>query len=81
MANEDDANKARQQHRTDLLKKGVHAIGVEEGKRHGKDGWVVVAHVAPDATVELPSTLFYSTQKGKVDVPLVVTRSEPYKPE
>jgi hypothetical protein len=81
MANEDDANKARQQHRTDLLKRGVHAIGVEEGKRHGKDGWVVVAHVAPDAKVELPSTLSYSANKGNVEVPLVVTRSEPYKPE
>jgi hypothetical protein len=81
MANEDDANKARQQHRTDLLKKGVHAIGVEEGKRHGMDGWVVVAHVSPEAKVELPSTLSYSTKEGKAEVPLVVTRSEPYKPE
>jgi len=81
MANEDDANKARQQHRTDLLRKGVHAIGVEDGKRHGKSGWVVVAHVAPEAKVQLPSTLSYSTQEGTVEVPLVVTRSEPYKPE
>ncbi len=81
MANEGDANNARQHHRTDLLKRGVHAIGVEEGKRHGKDGWVVVAHVAPDADVELPSTLSYDAKKGKVEVPLVVARSEPYKPE
>ncbi len=81
MANEDDANKARQQHRTDLLKRGVHAVGIEEGKRHGKHGWVVVAHVVPDAKVELPSALSYSTKQGKVEVPLVVTRNEPYKPE
>jgi len=81
MANEDDANMARQQHRTDLLKKGVHAIGVEQGNRHGKDGWVVVAHVAPDAKVELPSTLSYSAKEGTVEVPLVVTHSEPYELE
>jgi hypothetical protein len=81
MANEDDANKARQQHQTDLLKRGVHAIGVEEGKHHGKDGWVVVAHVAPNSKVELPSTLSYFANKGNVEVPLVVARSEPYKPE
>ena len=81
MANEDDANQARQQHRTGLLKRGVHAIGVEEGKGHGKEGWVVVAHVSPDAKVDLPSTLFYASKKGKVEVPLVITRSEPYKPE
>jgi hypothetical protein len=82
MASEDDANKVRQQHGRDLMKKGVHAIGVEEGKDHGKDGWVVVAHVEPDAKVELPSTLSYSTKDGgEVKVPLVVARSEPFKPE
>jgi len=82
MANEDDANKARQQHGRDLLKKGVHAIGVEEGRRYGKQGWVVVAHVAPKAKVDLPSSLSCSgKQGGEVEVPLVVARSEPFAPE
>jgi hypothetical protein len=78
MANEDEANKVRQEHGRDLLKKGVHAIGVEEGKNHGKKGWVVVAHVAPKAKVDLPSSLSYSTNEGEVEVPLVVARSEPF---
>jgi hypothetical protein len=78
MANEDEANKVRQQHGRDLMKKGVHAIGVEEGKCHGKKGWVVVAHVAPKAKVDLPSSLSCSTKEGEVEVPLVVTRSEPF---
>ena len=81
MASEDEANKVRQQYGRDLMKKGVHAIGVEEGKSHGKNGWVVVAHVAPEATVDLPSSLSYSTKEGEVKVPLVVTRSEPFSLE
>jgi hypothetical protein len=81
MANEDEANKVRQQHGRDLMKMGVHAISVEEGKSHGKNGWVVVAHVAPEATVDLPSSLSYSTKEGEVKVPLVVTRSEPFSLE
>ena len=78
MASEDEANKVRQQHGGDLMKMGVHAIGVEEGKSHGKTGWVVVAHVAPKAKVALPSSLSYSTKEGEVEVPLVVAHSEPF---
>jgi hypothetical protein len=78
MANEDEANKVRQQRGRDLLKLGAHAVGVEEGKSHGKAGWVVVAHVAPKAKVDLPSSLSYSTSEGEIEVPLVVARSEPY---
>jgi len=81
MATEDDANKARQQHGRDLMKRGVHAIGVEEGRRHGRQGWVVVAHVAPQAKVDLPASLSSATKEGEVEVPLVVTRSEPFAPE
>jgi hypothetical protein len=81
MADEDDANGARQQHRRNLMRMGVHSIGVEEGGRHGKDGWVVVAHIAPDAVIQLPSSLPYSRKDGEVTVPLVVSRSKPYKPE
>lgn len=81
MANEEDANLAHKQHRTELLRMGVHAIGIEEGKQHRKDGWVVVAHIAPDAQVDLPSILIARKNKSKVTVPLVVTRSEPFQPE
>jgi hypothetical protein len=81
MANEQQANAARQKFGRDLMKKGVHAIGVEEGIEHGKKGWVVVAHVAPKTKVELPSALSYSTDEGAVEVPLVTLRSEPFKLE
>jgi hypothetical protein len=81
MANEDQANIARREHGRALMKQGVHAIGVEEGKNHGKEGWVVVAHVAPQQKVSLPSSLSFSTDAGKIEVPLVVAYSEPFKPE
>ena len=81
MADEDDANQARQEHRRELMKMGVHAVGVEEGKPHGQEGWVVVAHVSPEAKVELPELLSCRSKDRKVSVPLVVSRSEPYKPE
>lgn len=81
MANEEEANLAHKQHRTKLLKMGVHAIGIEEGRRHSKDGWVVVAHISQDAKVDLPAILIARKNKNNVTVPLVVTRSEPFKPE
>jgi len=78
MASEDEANMARRQHGRALMQKGVHAIGVEEGEVHGRKGWVVVAHVAPKETVNLPSSLSSSTNGGIVEVPLVVRHSEPF---
>jgi hypothetical protein len=78
MANEDEANNARQQHGRELMKKGVHAVGVEQQETDGKNGWVVVAHVAPESNVKLPSSLSYSTKEGEVEVPLVVARTKPY---
>jgi hypothetical protein len=81
MANEDDANRARREHGRVLMQQGVHAIGVEEGVRHGKRGWVVIAHVAPQQKVDLPPSLPLSTDKGTIEVPLVIEHSEPFMPE
>ena len=82
MAGEKEADLARQQNRQDLFKMGVHAIGIEEGKSYGKQGWVIVAHISPEAKVELPpSVSYHSQQAGRGSVPLVVLRSEPFKPE
>jgi hypothetical protein len=78
MANEDQANKAREQNSRDLMRRGAHAVGVED---HGKRGWVVVAHVATKAKLNLPSTLTVTTRQGDIDVPLVAVKSEPFRPE
>jgi hypothetical protein len=81
MANEKQANEARRQHGRTLLAKGAHAVGVEEGKHHGKRGFVVVAHIAPHQASDIPSSLTYSTEEGEVEVPVVVERDEPFTPE
>jgi len=81
MASEEQANTARRTYGSKLMKQGVHAIGVEEGKQYGKEGWVVVAHIAPDAKAGLPASLSFSTKKEEVEVPIVVARSEPFKLE
>lgn len=78
MANEKQANAVRQQHGRDLMKKGAHAVGVEDGRNYGKKGWVVVAHVAPEAKVALPPALSFATADGTVDVPVVTVRSKPF---
>jgi hypothetical protein len=81
MANEEQANEARRRHGHDLIKRGVHALGVEEGRSYGKKGWVVVAHVAPKAKLDLPRKLSFASTQGTVDVPVVPLRSAPFKLE
>ena len=81
MVNESEANQARQRHGRDLLRRGAHAIGVEEGERYGKKGWVVVAYVASQGKVDMPSTLNVSDDEQGVKVPVVTIESEPFKPD
>jgi hypothetical protein len=80
MASEAQANKARKTHGNDLVRRGVHAIGVEPGEEYGHAGFVVVAHVEPDAKPDLPSSL-PSGDKGGAKVPVVVRRSDRLVPE
>jgi hypothetical protein len=81
MASEEQANEARRQLGSALLKQGAHAVGVEDGKGYGKKGFVIVAHVAPQQKSGIPSSLSFPTADGDVEVPVVVERSEPFKPE
>jgi hypothetical protein len=81
MADEEQANEARRRHGRMLMQLGAHAVGVEEGTSYGKKGFVVVAHVAPRQKSNMPSSVTSSTEAGEIDVPVVVERSEPFKPE
>jgi hypothetical protein len=81
MANAEQANKARREHGNTLIRQGAHAIGVQEGKDFGKKGFVVVAHVPPDKKAKFPRSVACSTASGKVEVPVVVVRSNPFVPE
>jgi hypothetical protein len=73
------ADKARAAHADALARKGAHAVGVEDGAAFGKDGFVVVAYVAPGKRVALPATIAASATAA--EVPLVVERAEMFKPE
>lgn len=80
MANEKEANSARQAHGRELLKRGAHSIGVEKGASYGKTGWVVVAHVAPGTKIDLPASL-PASDKDDREVPVVTKRSARFVPE
>jgi len=81
MASEGEANAARQQCRSDLLKKGVHSIGVEEMKIDGVTSWVVVAYLEPSENVSLPSFVSLNDENGRMEVPLIVARTKRLSPD
>jgi hypothetical protein len=81
VATEEQANKARDMHSDLLVERGAHAIGVESGRSHGKSGFVVVAHVAPDETHDIPSTLTARIAGKTVEVPVVTKQSGRFRPE
>jgi hypothetical protein len=77
VATEDQANKARNKYADKLVEAGAHAIGIDKRK----SGYVIVAHVAPDAPHEVPETLSLKIGKSEVEVPVVTKRTERFQPE
>jgi hypothetical protein len=73
------ANRARAAHAEALARKGAHAVGVEDGKSFGKQGFVVVAYVEPGKKVDMPATI--NPEATEIEVPLVVERAEMFKAE
>ena len=80
-ATELQANEARNKYADELVARGAHAIGVEPGSRHGRDGFVVVAYVNKSFKGQLPETLTVAKSRSGKDVPLVVRKEETFKPE
>lgn len=80
-ASEAEAQKARRAHGHELVRRGAHAIGVEPGNRHGRKGYVVVAHVEPGRPAEMPESLTVESGKRQVEVPLIVEKSDLIVPE
>lgn len=81
MANEEQANEARRQQGHTLMMQGVHALEVEAGGHYGMKGFVIIAHVTPGSNVQIPSSIEVPTKDGEVAVPIVMKRSEPFRPE
>ena len=79
MATEKAANKAREQFAQDLFDQGVHALQVDA--LEGGKAFCLIAHVPQEFGKTLPNRLNVSLGTKKVEVPLVVRKSEPFKPE
>lgn len=80
MANEKEANLAREQYSDFLRNLGAHAIAVDEITRKGKKTFAVIAFFEkkPD---ELPNALEIKSGKRTVEIPLIGRVMEKYKPE
>jgi hypothetical protein len=80
MANEKEANLARDQHADFLRDLGAHGITIDEVKQSGKPTFAVVAMFerTPKA---IPNTLPVRSGKKTMDVPLVARVTEKFKPE
>lgn len=81
MASEKQANKARELYSDFLVEKGAHAIGVAQGQQYGKRGFVVVAHVAPGTSENIPKKLKGNLEGKPFEVDVVTEASEPFRPE
>jgi hypothetical protein len=81
MANEKQANKAREQHSGEFVRMGAHAIEVAPGGEFGKQGFVLVAHVTPKKKHFLPERVVTTMQGKKIEVEVIAKPSKPFKPE
>ena len=80
MADEEEANLAREQHADFLRDLGAHGITIDEIKRKGEKSFAVVAFFEekPD---DMPNILKVQSGKKTLEVPLVARVTERFKPE
>lgn len=80
MADEKEANLARDQHADFLRDLGAHGITVDEIKRKGEKSFAVVAFFEekPD---DVPNMLKVQSGKKTLEVPLVARVAERFRPE
>lgn len=80
MANETEANLAREQHADFLRDLGAHGITIDEVKRSGEQTFAVIAlfDYQPE---NVPDTLEIRRGKKTMAVPLVARVTEKFKPE
>ena len=80
MANEEQANLAREQHADFLQKLGAHGIRIDEMKKRGEKTFAVIA-LFEHQPEELPDTLEIKHGKKVMTVPLVARIVEKFKAE
>ena len=78
MANERDANAAREQNTQLLTEMGAHAIAVDEVKRGGEKTFAVVAYVPKKPAQPVPKSLQAKRGRKTLQVPLKVQVAEKF---
>jgi hypothetical protein len=80
MANEEQANLAREQHADFLRDLGAHGITIDEMKQRGEKTFAVIA-LFDHQPEEIPDTLEIKRGKKVMTVPLVARVAKKFKPE
>lgn len=80
MANEEEANLAREKHADFLHKLGAHGIRVDEMKTQGEKTFAVIA-LFDHQPEEIPDTLEIKRGKKVMTVPLVARVAKKFKAE
>jgi len=80
MANEEQANLAREQHADFLRNLGAHGITIDEMKQRGEKTFAVIA-LFDHQPEEIPDTLEIKRGKKVMTVPLVARVAKKFKAE
>lgn len=80
MANEEQANLAREQHADFLRDLGAHGVTIDEMKQRGEKTFAVIA-LFEHQPEEIPETLEIKRGKKVMTVPLVARVTEKFKAE
>jgi hypothetical protein len=80
MITEKQANKAREKHSDSLVRKGAHAISVDEVKEKGKKSFAVKVFV-DKVSKAMPQFLTLKDKNATINVPVIVQKEEKFKLE
>jgi hypothetical protein len=81
MVSEKAANKARELISDELFSCGAHGIAVDKVAVDGQETFAVIAMVPPKHKKPMPSSVNVTIGKTTQCVPVVVRKTEPFKPE
>ena len=81
MVTEKTANKAREQYSDQLFGSGAHAIAVDRVNVEGQETFALIVMVPPSHKRKLPTAVSVTVGKNQLSVPVVMKKTEPFKPE
>lgn len=81
MASEKAANKARELFSDQLFGCGAHGVAVDKVTIEGHETFALIAMVPPSHKKKLPETVSVTVGKKHLSVPVIVRKTEPFKPE